>query len=100
MFLEISYRTNKLKKICTEYNHAQREYGVNMASLIHQRIAEIASADSIEQMVQFSIGRCHPLHGNRDGQFALDLQHPYRLIVTKDKNRIICAKIEEITDYH
>ena len=71
-----------------------------MAVLINQRIAEITSADSIEQMVQFSIGRCHPLHGNRDGQFSMDLEHPYRLIITKDKDKIMCAKIEEIVDYH
>lgn len=100
MLLEITYRTNKLEKICTKYNQAQKEYGKNMAMLIHQRIAEIKSADTIEEMIQFSIGRCHALRGKREGQFAMNLEHPYRLIFTKDNNKVICVKIEEIVDYH
>ena len=100
MLLKITYRTNKLKKVCTEFGQAQKEYGKNMAVKIHQRIAEISSADSIEQLVKFSIGGCHVLHGNRDGQFAMDLEQPFRLIIAKDKEKIVCAKIEEIVDYH
>ena len=71
-----------------------------MAELIHQRVGEIKSAESIEQMVQFSIGRCHPLVGNRDGFYAMDLEHPYRLIITKDAKKLLCVKIEKVEDYH
>jgi len=71
-----------------------------MAELIHHRIAEIKSSDSIEQMVQFMIGRCHPLHGNMDGYYAMDLEHPYRLIISKDGKKLLCARVENIEDYH
>lgn len=41
---------------------------------------EIDASGTIEEMVQYHIGRCHPLKGNRKGQYATDLVHPYRLI--------------------
>ena len=87
-------------KICTDFGQAQKVYGKNMAELIHTRIAEIKSVESIEEMVQYSIGRCHPLQGKREGQYAMDLEHPYRLIFTKVKEKIVFVKIEEIVDYH
>ena len=51
-----------------------------MADKIHQRIDEIGAADTVEMMIQFHIGRCHPLTQNRKGQYAVDLVHPYRLV--------------------
>ena len=71
-----------------------------MSELIHQRIDEIAAADSVEMMVKFHIGRCHPLKQNRRGQFAVDLVHPYRLVFEKQGTAIQIAHILEIVDYH
>ena len=51
-------------------------------------------------MINFSIGRCHQLNGNREGQYALDLVHPYRLIFVKIDDQIQIVKIIEIVDYH
>jgi proteic killer suppression protein len=57
-------------------------------------------------MVEFGIGRCHPLKGNYKGCYALDLEHPYRLIVEPvfdENNETTCiniVKLLEVTDYH
>ena len=71
-----------------------------MADKIHQRIDEIDAADTVEMMVQFHIGRCHPLTQNRRGQYAMDLVHPYRLVFEKNGDEIQIANILEIVDYH
>lgn len=71
-----------------------------MAEKIDQRIGEIKAADSVEQMIQFGVGRCHPLKGNRLGQYAVDLVHPQRLIFAKREEDIQIVKIMEIEDYH
>ena len=71
-----------------------------MAEQIHQRIDEITAADTVEMMIQFQIGRCHPLKQNRKGQYAVDLVHPYRLVFEKRGDMIQIAHIVEITDYH
>ena len=71
-----------------------------MAELIDQRIGEIGASSSVEIMIQFRIGRCHQLEGNRKQQYAVDLVHPYRLVFEKEGTKIQIAKIVEIVDYH
>ena len=59
--MDITYKNNKIKKVCTDAKTAERTYGREMAEKIHQRIDEIGAADTVEMMIQFHIGRCHPL---------------------------------------
>jgi len=98
--LKINYKSNSLERVCTNYLIAQRKYGERMARLIHQRIEELQAANSIEMLVQYSIGRCHPLEGNRKGEFAMDLIHPYRLIFEQNKTDVQVVRIINIEDYH
>ena len=67
---------------------------------IHLRIDNITAADSVEMLVLGRIGRCHPLHGDRKGQYSMDLIHPYRLIFTRVDNKIQIVEVQEIVDYH
>lgn len=71
-----------------------------MAEKIQHRIDQIVAAPSVEMMIQFRIGRCHPLTGNRKNQYAVDLVHPFRLIFEKKGAEIQIANILEIVDYH
>lgn len=98
--MDITYKNRKIEKVCTDAKTAEKTYGREMADKIHQRIDEISAADTVEIMIQFHIGRCHPLSQNRKGQYAVDLVHPYRLIFEKSGNDIQIAKIMEIVDYH
>ena len=98
--MEITYKTRKIEKVCTIASEAEKKYGSEMAEKIHQRIDEIDASDTVEEMVQFHIGRCHQLNGNRKGQYAMDLIHPQRLIFEKRGNEIQIVRIIEITDYH
>ena len=79
---------------------AERTYGREMADKIHQRIDEITAADTVEMMIHFHIGRCHPLSQNRKGQYAVDLVHPNRLVFEKKGDEIQIANVLEIVDYH
>ncbi|MSU05541.1 plasmid maintenance system killer protein [Spirochaetales bacterium NM-380-WT-3C1] len=98
--MDIKYKNNSIKKICTNATIAERTYGREMADKIHQRIDEIAAADTVEMLIQFHIGRCHPLTQNRKGQYAMDLVQPYRLVFEKNGDEIQIANILEIVDYH
>ena len=98
--MEITYKNNKIRKICTDIKVAEKTYGAQMAEKIDMRIGEISAADTVEMMIQFRIGRCHPLTQNRKGQYAMDLVHPYRLVFEKNGNEIQIANILESVDYH
>lgn len=98
--MHITYKNKQIEKVCTDAKAADRAYGNKMAEKIHMRIDEISAADTVEMMIQFRIGRCHPLTNNRKGQFAVDLVHPYRLVFEKHGDEIQVAHILEIVDYH
>ena len=97
--LELEYKANKMEKICNDSSYARRIYGDDMAVLIRHRLNEIEAAASIDFMLKFQIGKCHELQGDRKGEYALYLVHPFRLIVKKGniENTCIICKIE---DYH
>ncbi len=98
--MQVNYRSRQIEKICTNASAATKKYGKRTAGLIHQRVDEIGAADSVEILVQFRIGRCHQLVGDRKGQYAMDLEHPLRLIFEVNGDGIQIAEIQEIVDYH
>ena len=98
--MDITYKNKRIEKVCTDAKTAERTYGQDMADKIHQRVDEINAADTVELMIQFRIGRCHPLSQTRKGQYAVDLVHPYRLVFEKKGGEIQIANILEIVDYH
>ena len=98
--MHITYKSKKIEKICTNVQEATKAYGNRMAELIDQRIGEISSTDTVEMMIQFHIGRCHPLKGDRKEQYAVDLVHPHRLVFERKGKEIQIANIVEIVDYH
>lgn len=98
--MEITYKNGRIEKVCTDAKVSDRTYGHEMSEKIHMRIDQIRAADTVEEMIQFHIGRCHPLSYDRKGQYALDLVHPYRLVFEKHGDSIQIAHIMEIVDYH
>lgn len=98
--MKVEYRNKSIKKVCTNASVAERTYGRQMAEKIQLKIDQIEAADTVEQMIQYGIGRCHPLHQNRQSQYAVDLVHPMRLVFEKKDGQIQIAHIIEITDYH
>lgn len=98
--MKVEYKTKSIEKVCKDAYFAELKYGSQMAEKIQLRIDQIRAADFVEQMIQFKIGRCHPLKQNRKNQYAVDLVHPQRLVFEKKGDEIQIAKIIEIVDYH
>jgi proteic killer suppression protein len=103
--LQLKYKSKSLEKECTDYSKAIRSYGQNCAKILHRRIQELKAAETLEEMVNFRIGRCHPLKGDYLGKYALDLEHPLRLIVEPEENedsryQVKIVNLLEVTDYH
>ena len=71
-----------------------------MANKIYECIDYLRAAPQLEMLLRHKIGRCHSLEGNRKGQYAMDLVHPYRLIFIPEDDTTVSVLIEEIADYH
>lgn len=93
--MEVEYRNKSIEKVCTKVAVAEKKYGSAMAEKIQLRIEQISATPNIECLIQYHIGRCHPLHH----QFAMDLVPPMRLVFEKRGTDIQIAYIMEIVDY-
>jgi proteic killer suppression protein len=78
--MEISYRNNKLKKICTEQRVAQRELGLSISRRLQQRMSELTAAACLSDISKFPPARCHQLSGNHYSEFTVDIDCFYRLV--------------------
>ncbi|MBO4595536.1 MAG: type II toxin-antitoxin system RelE/ParE family toxin [Bacteroidales bacterium] len=74
-----------------------KRYGSLRAQLLIRRIQTIRMSQSFEQLKSFP-GHFHELTGDRSGQWACNLDQPYRLIFEDAGNGTV--NIIEIVNYH
>ena len=84
-----------------------------MAMRIMSRLAILMNARTLADVPSTPPERCHPLHGNREGQYAVDLVHPRRLVFAPnhepvprkddggiDLDKVTSIIVIEVVDYH
>lgn len=83
-----------------------------MAKRLRSRLDDLQAATCLEDL-RHTPGRLHQLSGDRAGQFAIDLEHPRRLVFIPQHNppprtpeggldwrQITAIEIIAIIDYH
>ncbi|MCM1491553.1 MAG: killer suppression protein HigA [Muribaculum sp.] len=97
--------------VCNE-SKLFKELGSLRAKIFLRRLATLVAASTLED-VRYAPGNFHELSADRKGQWACDLDQPYRLIFephedpipTDESGRYIWLEIKgveviEIVDYH
>jgi proteic killer suppression protein len=110
--VDITFQNNKLRKLANDDRQCQKELGEKRAKLFRKRLSDLHNVDSLEDVRNLP-GHYHELTGNRKGQWACDLDQPYRLIFephedpipTNDSGQYLWIEIKgveiiEIADYH
>ena len=106
--MDILFEDKHLEKCATDRGYALKRLGQRRAQRYVERLAQIGEAANFECLRKLP-GHYHELVGNRAGQWACDLDQPYRLIFKSNNNgpvvqivwaRERVAKIFEIVDYH
>ena len=95
--MEVQFEDKRLQSAYEKLGELETVYGPRRAELIRIRIQTLKAAENMKQLWAFP-GHFHPLREDRSGEWACDLDHPYRLVfryVPKDKVVII-----EIVNYH
>ncbi|MCA1789714.1 MAG: type II toxin-antitoxin system RelE/ParE family toxin [Thioalkalivibrio sp.] len=98
--LRIRFRTNKLEKQFQSGKAAIRAYGPEVAKRYVQRIVVIQAAEDLEELKGLPALDCHPLKGNRDGQWALSLNGFYRLVFTVLDADGTEIRVEEVSKHY
>lgn len=79
--MEVSFRGARLAKLCTDKTLRQRKLGPERAKKVLLRLNQMSAAEHLGELVALPQARCHQLSVDRDEQFSLDLDGPYRLII-------------------
>ena len=110
--MKIVFRNKKLAKTFNSHNALRKAYGDRMARTIMTRLAVLREASTLSMVPTSSPDRRHRLHGNRAGQYAVDLIHPHRLIFEPGEtpaqktgceintDAVTAITIIEVIDYH
>lgn len=64
------------------------------------RIKLIQAAKNLDDLMALPSLKCHPLKGDRKGQYAVKLTGFYRLIFTIEGNMLNIAMIEEVSKHY
>jgi len=111
--MDIVYSSRKLAATMNSQKLTIAKWGDANARKIQQRLLEIRAADSLQDLCTLPQARCHQLVDNRDGQFAVDVKHPFRLVFEPvgnpvplkpeggiDTSKIKSVRIIGVEDYH
>ncbi len=98
--MEVRFRTRKLKREYEDSKKAVQAYGQAVARRYVERINIIKSADDIEQLEKLPAIDCHPLKGDRKGEWAITLIGRVRLIFTLHGEDLEIARIEEVSKHY
>lgn len=103
----VVFGSSQLKRYYSDSTYAQRKLGARRSALYIRRINEMIAAESLEDLRKLPGARCHALKRDRNGTFAVDLEHPYRLVFepldsdeTGDLSKVTSVRIFEVVDYH
>jgi plasmid maintenance system killer protein len=110
--MELHFKSRKLCRACLVEVDSIRMWGPVQARIVRRRVAEVAAAENLAVIATLPTARLHTLTGDREGQFAIDVKHPFRLILEPldeiprlpdggvDLRQINAIRILEIRDYH
>jgi len=110
--MNITFESKKLQKAANDDRLLIKEFGKLRAEKIRLRLTQLKDALTLED-VRYLAGNYHELINNRKGQWACDLDQPYRLIFVPHENpiptdedgryqwiEITGVEIKEIVNYH
>jgi proteic killer suppression protein len=86
--MRVTFTSAKLAKGCSSDRERQRRFGTERARKLKLRLDQMQAAASIAELMTLPGTRCHQLSADRDEQFSVDLDGPYRLIFEVDMNPV------------
>ena len=111
--VDIAFRTRRLEKIFNSERELRRAFGERMVRVIAMRLAVLKAAKSLAMVPATRPERRHQLQHDRDGQYAVDLVHPHRLVFEPnhdplpkkadggiDIEQVNAITIIDVIDYH
>lgn len=110
--MKIAFKNNRLEKSLTVASQTKKQYG-HLAKRIVQRMESLYAAHNLAVIQSLPALECHPLHGDREGEWAISISGNHRIVFVIDQqpvpkknddsialDLITRIRILEIIDYH
>lgn len=98
--MQIKFRNNDLKKCFGNYKLACRTWDNNVAKRYIQRIGIIQTVKDLKELCGLPGLKCHPLKGDRQGEYAIKLTGFWRLIFTLQGDQLEIVMLEEVSKHY
>lgn len=98
--MQVKFRDRKLEKYFLESKKAIRAFGEAVARRFIQRVQIIQSMPDLDTLKKAPGLYCHPLKGDRAGQWAITLIDRWRLIFTFEDDKMTIVQIEEVSNHY
>lgn len=111
--MHIEFKSNKLRERCEKFSEAEKSWGLVVARKLFQRLAEIKAATTLKDLNHLPPTKCHPLKGNRKGQYSVALDgtrclifeplcddKTYNINSVLDLSMVSRVNIIEVVNYH
>lgn len=107
--MEYVAESRKLTKTLNDPRLLVKSFGRNRAKRIQRRLDEFDAAKTLAQIPSDPPPRCHRLHSNLEGKFAVDVSKNFRIVFegydkndqpSVEKSEIVTVQIIQIEDYH
>ena len=111
--MDIFFTKSKLQKTCNSEALLRMAYGQTNSALIRHRLAVLEAAASLAYVPTSPPERCRLLKGDFARRFAVDAQHPFRIVFEPsarpppvkpdgglDLREVTAITILDIVDYH
>jgi len=106
--LQLEIHDSKLKKIIEDSDKLIKKIGLEMAKILKRRMNEMKASTNFKEYLDYGLGKPHPLSGDLDNLYGINLTKNYRLIVEPlveklDNNSLKECKIVNIkgvVEYH
>ena len=97
--VEVVYRSNKLRQCYQDSRRASREWGNDVGKRYIERVNFLLSMRQFSEIFAHRAWRAHPLKGEREGQYAINLTGQWRLIVTRGRTDTE-VRVEEVSNHY
>lgn len=104
--MKVLFKDEELEKCALDVEYGSRKLGSRRIKIYWKRLEFIKESSNFETL-RILPGHFHELTGNRKGEWACDLDQPYRLVFKAGEDtdgkkwvEITSAEILEIVDYH
>lgn len=98
--VQVTFKAKRLQEAYETFDKARKLWGERIARRYVGRVKFLQDAASAQDIFNVKAFHTHPLKGQRAGQYAINLDAAWRLIVTFTDKEMKIVRVEEVSDHY